>query len=377
MAYGIYIHIPFCLQNCKYCHFITVPLHQNKIERYQAAVLKEIDLYAASETDIVSVDSIYFGGGTPSLLPADYIETILNTCRESFHISSDCEISMEVNPSTIKNEKSRSYKKAGVNRISIGAQSFNNLELKTIGRLHSAGEISESVRILRESGFTNINLDLLLGLPFQTAETWRNTLSVLPALDISHVSVYMLDLDEPCPLSRSVADGSLTVADDDSIADLYLDAIDILGSFGFQQYEISNFARPGYVCRHNLKYWLRKPVIGFGLASHSFDGQSRYANFPDMEEYLLSLGNGRLPVLWRKVVKGKEALEETLFLGLRLNQGIQWSGLKHKYRDERLKKYESLLHKLGFEGLVEWKESNVRLTPSGMLLSNEIFRQFL
>jgi len=377
MAYGIYIHTPFCLQNCKYCHFITVPLHQDKIEKYQAAVVKEIDLYAASETDIVSVDSIYFGGGTPSLLPAEYIETILNTCRESFHISPGCEISIEVNPGTIKDGKSHSYKKAGINRISVGAQSFNDLELKTIGRLHTAGEISESVRILRESGFTNINMDLLLGLPFQSAQTWRNTLNVLPNLDISHVSVYMLDLDEPCPLSKSVSDGSLAVADDDSIADLYLDAIDVLDSFGFQQYEISNFARPGCVCRHNLKYWLRKPVIGFGLASHSFDGHSRYANFLDMEEYLLSLEKSQLPVLWRKAVKGKEALEETLILGLRLNQGIQWSGLKRKFRDERLMKYESLLHKLSSEGLVEWKESYVRLTPSGMLLSNEIFQQFV
>ena len=377
MAYGIYIHLPFCLQNCKYCHFITVPLHQDKIERYRAAVLKEIALYAASETDIISVDSIYFGGGTPSLLPADYIETILDTCRESFHISPGCEISMEVNPGTIRNETSSSYKKAGVNRISIGAQSFNDLELKTIGRLHTAGEISQSLRILRENGFENINMDLLLGLPFQTAETWRNTLNVLPGLDISHVSLYMLDLDEPCPLSKSVADGSLAVADDDSIADLYLDAIDVLDSFGFHQYEISNFSRPGYACRHNLKYWLRERVIGFGLGSHSFDGHSRYANFFEMEEYLLSLEKGRLPVLWRKVLKEKEALEETLFLGLRLNQGIQWSGLKRKYRDERLKMYESLLHQLVSEGLVEWKESNVRLTPAGMLLSNEIFQQFV
>ena len=323
------------------------------------------------------MDSIYFGGGTPSLLPADYIETILDTCRESFHISPGCEISMEVNPGTIRNETSSSYKKAGVNRISIGAQSFNDLELKTIGRLHTAGEISQSLRILRENGFENINMDLLLGLPFQTAETWRNTLNVLPGLDISHVSLYMLDLDEPCPLSKSVADGSLAVADDDSIADAYLDAIDVLDSFGFHQYEISNFSRPGYACRHNLKYWLREPVIGFGLASHSFDGHLRYANFFEMEEYLLSLEKGRLPVLWRKVLKEKEALEETLFLGLRLNQGIQWSGLKRKYRDERLKMYEGLLHKLVSEGLVEWRESNVRLTPAGMLLSNEIFQQFV
>ncbi|MEJ2245298.1 MAG: radical SAM family heme chaperone HemW [Acidobacteriota bacterium] len=377
MVYGIYIHIPFCLQNCKYCHFITVPLHQDKIEKYQAAVVKEIALYAASKTDIISVDSIYFGGGTPSLLSADYIETILDTCRESFHVSSDCEISMEVNPGTLENEKSLSYKKTGVNRISMGAQSFNELELKTIGRLHTVGEISESVGILRGSGFTNINLDVLLGLPFQTAETWRNTLNALSNLDISHVSVYMLDLDEPCPLSKSVADGTLVVPDDDSIADLYLDAIDVLDSFGFQQYEISNFSKPGYVCRHNLKYWLRKPVIGFGLASHSFDGRSRYANFLDMEEYLLSLERDQIPVLWRKTVRGKAELEETLFLGLRLNLGIQWSGLKRKYRDERLIKYESLLRKLGSEGLVEWKGSNVRLTPSGMLLSNEIFQQFV
>jgi oxygen-independent coproporphyrinogen-3 oxidase len=377
MAFGIYIHIPFCSQNCKYCHFVTVPLDRGLLEKYRTAVIKEISLYSQSLDENIEVDSIYIGGGTPSLLPAEYLEEILGACNDSFSVSGDCEISMEANPDTVRKDKSLSYKQNGINRISIGAQSFHNRELKAIGRNHNAGAIAASVNILRESGFSNINLDLLLGLPFQTAGSWRKSLDGISNLDVSHVSVYMLDLDEPCPLSESVADGSVSVPGDDLIADSYLETIDILASYGYQQYEISNFTRPGCACRHNLKYWLRNPVAGFGLSSHSFDGYSRYANFSTMNEYLHSLESGRLPVAWRKPLQEKQKLEETLFLGLRLNEGIQWARLQQGYRGNLLEKYENSLRMLGHEGFVEWNDTIVRLTPSGMLLSNEIFQLFV
>ena len=352
-------------------------MDQKIVEAYQAAVINEMALYAESETGKAKVDSIYFGGGTPSLLPAEYIAAILNACRKFFDVSMDSEISMEANPDTLLSPESRSFIKAGVNRISIGAQSFHGRELKIIGRVHTPGAITESVKKLQENGLTNINLDLLLGLPLQTADTWRENLKQVANLDISHVSVYMLDLDEPCPLSESVADGSVMVPDDDCIADLYLETIEILASYGYPQYEISNFSKPDRACRHNLKYWLRSPVIGFGLASHSFDGRSRYANFSEMGEYLDTVESGRLPVQWRRPLGEKQALEETLFLGLRLNQGLQWSRLKDSYGGECLVKYERDLQQLSFEGLTEWKGSVVRLTPSGMLLSNEIFQRFV
>jgi oxygen-independent coproporphyrinogen-3 oxidase len=187
----------------------------------------------------------------------------------------------------------------------------------------------------------------------------------------------MLDLDEPCSLSEAVTDGTVTVPDDDSIADLYLETIEVLDSYGYRQYEVSNFAQTGSSCIHNLKYWLRRPVIGFGLASHSFDGRSRYANFSEMKKYLKTVEQGCLPIQWRKELEGKRELEETLFLGLRLRRGIEWSSLVDRFGEEWLTEPQEYLQKLTTEGLVEWTGSNFRLTPSGMLLSNEIFQHFL
>ena len=377
MRSGIYVHIPFCTRNCHYCHFVTAPFNREITERYKSSLVKEIALYEGNAENTVQVDSIYIGGGTPSLLDAENVEEILQACRDHFSVSEDCEISLETNPDTLQKEKARSYSKAGVNRISVGVQSFHDRELEAIGRLHTVDSVTESVSILRETGFDNINLDLLLGVPLQTPESWRENLQKIPEYGFTHVSVYMLDLDEPCRLSSAVSDGSVTVAEDDVVADLYLETIDILDSYGYQQYEISNFAKPGYACRHNLKYWMREPYIGFGLASHSFDGCSRYANLRDMKKYFQALDAFCLPVEWRKSLGKKEALAETLFLGLRLNKGIRWTLLKQKYGESCLQEYEDFLRRLCNEGLVKWVNSTVKLTPNGMLLSNEIFQHFV
>ena len=377
MISGIYIHIPFCSQNCKYCHFVTVPYDHKIIRKYQAGILKEITLYAEFLEERIQIDSIYFGGGTPSLLPGENLAEILNACRDHFNVSGDCEISLEANPDTLTDRKSSLYRKSGVNRISMGVQSFHDRELEVIGRLHTFDSILKSVKILRKKEFTNINLDLLLGIPLQTPGSWRENLRRVSETGFSHVSVYMLDLDEPCQLSAAVSDGSVSVPEDDTVAGLYLETIDILASYGYQQYEISNFAQTGRKCRHNLKYWRRKPVIGFGLASHSFDGYSRYANFRIMDQYFKALDESRLPIDWRKSLGKKEALAEMLFLGLRMNEGVQWDKLRHNYREDDLKDFENSLREFGDKGFVEWEGSTVRLTANGMLLSNEIFQQFV
>jgi oxygen-independent coproporphyrinogen III oxidase len=376
VSLGIYFHIPFCLQKCSYCHFLSFPLSTKTESRYIKAMLLEMKRFSESR-NVEPVDSIYFGGGTPSLIPSDHIEQILEECRALFPLSDDCEISLEANPGTINTSKVLAYRKAGINRISMGAQSFNDRELSIIGRAHASEMIGDSLSLLRAQEFRNLNLDLILGLPEQSPKSWRYNLETFASLEIPHVSIYMLDLDDSSPLMPLIASGSLALPDEDMIADLYIETISFLHSYGCLQYEISNFARKGYTCRHNLKYWNREPVQGFGLGSHSFDGYSRFSNCTDIDEYCRLIECYNSPVVWREAVAAERALQESLFLGLRLSQGIDWNLIKNRYVSHSLDKYESALKELCKDGLTEWDGANVRLTVKGILLSNEIFQMFV
>jgi oxygen-independent coproporphyrinogen III oxidase len=374
---GLYTHIPFCLSKCSYCHFISFPYEQSLASRYGKAVIKEIEnISSLGGRDLVA-DSIYLGGGTPSLMPPDLIKGILTAFRSRFRIENDCEISLEANPGTLSRDKIDAFKNSGINRISIGAQSFADGELAAIGRIHRSQMIYEALGILKEGGFQNISLDLMLGLPFQTRESWKTNLDIVSQLNIPHISVYMLDLDDPCALADLVAGGSISIPEDDLVSDLYLETIDTLASIGYQQYEISNFAKPGYVCRHNLKYWQRDPVLGFGLASHSFDGKARWANKSTIDEYLEAIENGRNAEDWREAVGAIQAIQETLFLGLRMTNGIDLTGLSSECHESVLAKYAELFQRLSSHDMIKIDGGKVRLTPSGMLLSNEIFQQFI
>ncbi len=354
-----------------------MPLAGAPEERYYRTVLREMEESAESCADKGEVDSIYFGGGTPSLIPAAHIANLIASCRGLLQVSDDCEISLEANPGTITSEKVRTFRQSGVSRVSIGSQSFTDRELSAIGRLHTSDMISKSVSQLRAGGFSNLNLDLMLGLPGQTRETWRRSLDAVERLAVPHISVYMLDLDEQCPLNALVASGAVRVPDDDLISDLYLETIDFFSRRGYSQYEISNFALPGFACRHNLKYWQRDPVHGLGLGSHSFDGHSRYSNCMSLDDYFQSVESGQSPVNWREPVSAGQSLSESLFLGLRLIQGVDWKRLQDNYGGDCLSQYEPGMREFSKRGLVEWKDSTVRLTPSGMLISNEIFQLFI
>jgi len=376
MSLGIYIHIPFCQAKCSYCHFSSMQFQEDISERYRKAVLEEIRSFAPN-LEAPEVDSVYFGGGTPSLLPAEHISDIVRACRRKFSFAGDCEISMESNPGTLSPDKIAVYRDAGINRISVGAQSFVNGELASVGRLHTADMVRESVDRLRAGGFENINLDLMLGLPGQTAESWRQTLEETARCSVSHLSVYMLDLNEPCRLQSMVAEGSVCLPGEDLISDLYLETLGFLAARGYEQYEISNFARPGYACRHNLKYWKREKVHGYGLGSYSFDGHFRYANSSDIDRYMTRVENGVTPVIWKEPVTAEQELQETLFLGLRLREGVDWNRLRGSARGEFLAGYEDSLKSLFERGLVEQRGPILRLTESGILLSNEVFQIFV
>jgi oxygen-independent coproporphyrinogen-3 oxidase len=374
VSLGVYFHIPFCQSKCLYCHFISAPYRSEIAEEHHQSVLKE--LASCSSTD-EKVDSIYFGGGTPSIVPTHQISQLISACRKFFSVTEGCEISLEANPDAITEAKASAFLDSGVTRLSLGAQSFDDGELAAIGRSHSAEMISEALHSLKKEGFLNINLDLMLGLPRQTPESWRRNLRKIVELSIPHVSVYMLDLDDQCPLRSLVANGSIQIPEEDLVSDLYLETIDFLSSHGYQQYEISNFARPGFNCRHNLKYWTRQPVRGFGLGSHSFDGSRRYANNSEMDGYIQSIENGDSPVAWSELVSERQALEETIFLGLRLNQGIDWEIIREGCTYERRAAFEGSFEKLAAWGWIEWNDSVVRLTQQGMLFSNEVFQLFI
>jgi len=363
MSLGIYIHIPFCRTKCLYCHFLSQPLEAGTAVRYIEALTREI---VASPGPAGEVDSVYFGGGTPSLLDPGTLARVLEACRRRFVLSADCEISIEANPGTLSPVKATRLRGAGFNRVSVGAQSFSNRELSGVGRVHDSAMISRSVAILRQSGFENIGLDLLLGLPHQTRRSWLRTVDRACALPVTHLSVYMLDLDTDCPLRRLAAAGRIALPPEDLVADLYLETLDKLTEKGFEQYEISNFARDGRRCRHNLKYWLRHPVRGFGLGSHSFDGSVRSSNCADLGGYCAAVLSGRDPVEFSETLSPEQARGERLFLGLRLNEGvgcdqIGWLNLED----------------FAGRGLIRRQGSRICLTPSGMLLSNEIFQSFL
>jgi oxygen-independent coproporphyrinogen III oxidase len=374
VSLGVYFHIPFCQSKCLYCHFISAPYRSEIAEKYHQSVLKEL---ASCSSNDEKVDSIYFGGGTPSIVPTHQISQLISASRKCFSVTEGCEISLEANPDAITEAKASAFLDSGVTRISLGAQSFDDGELAAIGRSHNADMIFETLHSLKKKGFLNINLDLMLGLPRQTPDSWRTNLRKIVELSIPHVSVYMLDLDDQCPLRSLVANGSIQIPDEDLVSDLYLETIDFLSSHGYQQYEISNFARPGFNCRHNLKYWTRQPVRGFGLGSHSFDGTRRYANNSEMDGYIHSIENGDSPVAWSELVSDSQALEETLFLGLRLNRGIDWGIIRERCTYERRADFEVSFDKLASWGWIEWNDSVVRLTQQGMLFSNEVFQLFI
>ncbi len=378
MNLGIYIHIPFCRSKCRYCSFVSLPDSDALIERYFKALMREIcPIRQDAKGTPRRVDTIYFGGGTPSLVPAEHLADLMATCRSTFDVSVDCEISMEANPGTLEAAKLSLYREIGINRVSLGAQSFSADELSIIGRIHNPGQIHDSVELLQTGGLCNFNLDLMLGLPGQTASGWRRNLEEAISLAPSHISVYMLELDPKVPLYRTIGAGACRMPEEDAVADWYLATIEYLATEGFDQYEISNFSRPGCECRHNLKYWRRHPVLAFGVSGHSFDGSSRYANPDDMGDYLDSVEAGRNPSELQIPGSTESEFEETMFLGLRLTSGLDWNTIRMTREAARLVKQEASIRDLVELGLLEWQGTRVRLTRRGMLLSNEVFQRFM
>ena len=362
MPRAVYLHLPFCSQHCTYCPFaISTDLALQ--DQYVDALLREIDARSSLET----IDSIYLGGGTPSRTSLANLTRLFAKLRERFDIADDAEISMEANPEDVDEQALKQWRALGMNRISIGVQSFHDEELKAISRVHDRARAIEAVSQAAKSGMRT-NLDLILGLPQQTPESFRETLDLAVSLGAGHLSLYMLDLEEKTPLQVQVARGRVVLPEDDAVAQLYVEAIELLEAKGLHQYEISNFARAGEECRHNLRYWTRGEYYGFGLAAHSFLGDERFANTRDIRRYIDDSPNTRD---FSETLGDDEAKRETLFLQLRQTSGIH---------------YEQLVRLCGQEG-IEWTERGIQdgwlrrvdgrvaFTPAGFLQSNDFISQ--
>lgn len=370
MAAGIYIHIPFCKSRCSYCDFATdVYRSMNAVERYVGALCTEIE-NERDESRTLNADTVYFGGGTPSLLTPDQVGRILSAVREQFDISGDVEITMEMNPATVTAESLAGYRELGVNRASFGVQTFNDRDLKLLARGHDAKDARKTFKLLRDVGFDNISFDLIAGLPGQTMDDWRRNLYEAVAMSPEHLSLYLLEIHEGTPLAEQIRSGRRTPIDDELAAEMYELMIDTLADAGYIQYEISNFARPGFESRHNTKYWKLEPVYGFGVSAHSFDGVERYANERDTNAYVRSIESGSGAEVFREPIN--EA-SEAAFLGLRLSNGLDLDDMRSRFGNHLLPEVEDLVA----AGLLQLEQQNLRLTRRGMLMSNEVFSRFV
>ena len=383
MYAGIYIHIPFCRSRCSYCDFATGMYESELAARYVHAVVSEIAAWREVE-EPSDVDTIYLGGGTPSLLTPAQIEQILTAVRSRFKVVEGAEVTMEMNPGdggssvASKREKLREFRRCGINRASFGAQTFDNRELKQLGRTHSSSDIYSTFNHLREAGFENINFDLIAGLPGQTLAGWRRNLNEALNLRPAHLSLYLLDVHEGTPLAEQIKRGMRPVPDDDLAAEMYRLMIDEVSAAGYEHYEISNFCLPGFESRHNTKYWTGEPYYGFGCSAHSYDGErKRWSNERDAAKYVQLIEKEQSPLVERTGLSGEQARAESIFLGLRLMRGFNLQNYLRRFGNDLRDEYEVELVRLRDAGLIEVDENLIRLTTRGALLSNEVMTTFL
>jgi oxygen-independent coproporphyrinogen-3 oxidase len=372
MSLGVYVHLPFCSTHCTYCPFaISTDLALQ--DAYTEAVVREVENVGRASARPVGLkpdlrlQTLYFGGGTPSRTAIENLGRIFGALREAFLIEDGAEVTLEANPEDVSEESVQAWREMGVNRISVGVQSFHDEELAAIGRVHDRERAIEAVTTIVRSGARS-NLDLILGLPQQTASSYRESLDTAVALGAGHLSLYMLDLEERTPLQVQHARGRVALPEEDMVADLYVETIERLGEAGLQQYEISNFARPGQESRHNLRYWRRAEYLGFGMAAHSFLGARRFANTRDIRRYIELAPAARD---FEETLSDAETQHETIFLQLRQTSGMCYEDLVALRGKEGIAWIERGLQ----DGWLVRKGDRVAFTPSGFLQSNDFISQ--
>jgi putative oxygen-independent coproporphyrinogen III oxidase len=383
MSMGIYVQVPFCQTRCTYCNFHTGVVARDRYLPYVEAVCREI---AQTDGATVGADTIYIGGGTPSLLEPAALAKILDRIRSSSQSEPE-EVTLEADPETVTPEKARQWHNAGINRISLGAQSFQDTELKAAGRMHRREDIFRAVELLRAAGFRNISLDLIAGLPHQTRQSWEESVSQLVRILPEHVSIYMLEIDTGSRLGREVLAGGArysadTLPSDDDTADFYDSARARLQAAGYEHYEISNWGLPGRQSRHNLKYWQREPYFGFGAGAHSFDGFMRWANIHESDRYARMIEQGASTREQVEPVTPPIALSEDIFLGLRQLRGADFARIEREYSKEELLRDRLLtlrqrIETLQTHGMLDFDGTFVCIRPEKLTISSEILLELL
>ena len=371
----LYLHIPFCVKKCAYCDFLSFPSGQELQRRYAKRLMEDIDCMGKKYGDI-PVDTIFIGGGTPSVPESRLIVDLMERVNHAFQISDGAEISMEANPGTVTREKLKEYRRAGINRISFGLQSANDRELKLLGRIHTWAEFLESFALARECGFTNLNIDLMSALPGQTCESWKDTLKRVTDLEPEHISAYSLIIEEGTPFGEKYGseEGRKLLPDEDSEREMYHETKRFLRECGYERYEISNYAKPGRECRHNIGYWTGVPYLGLGLGASSYMNGSRFAVSSDMQQYL-----GEKPGTFTDLEKltKKDMEEEFFYVGLRMVSGVSLTEFKKRFGVSAQEVYPGLMETFVEEKAAEFRGDRFVLTDYGLDVSNYIMAQFL
>jgi oxygen-independent coproporphyrinogen-3 oxidase len=370
---GLYVHIPFCTAICNYCNFNRGLYDPDLKARYLGALIVEI----GRAGDGSAVDTIFFGGGTPSLLEPREIDAIIAACRNAFAIAPEAEVTLEANPESVSVERLGGYREAGVNRVSFGVQSFDDEELRRLSRLHTASRAELAVTEARRAGFDNISLDLMMWLPRQSVDGWLRNVDGLIAIRPDHASVYMLELYPNAPLREEMARAQWSQAPDDDAAEMYLQGMSRLEEAGYGQYEISNVALQGRESRHNLKYWQDGEWLGFGCGAHSTRYGARWKNVASTEEYVAAVTAGARLITDERRLSKEERLEEALFTGLRLTAGIDLGEMQKRYGVDVWARYGADLVTFADEGLLVYDGGSLKLTRRGMLLAHEIMAVFI
>lgn len=371
----LYLHIPFCVKKCAYCDFLSFPSGQEIQRQYAKRLMEDIDCMGKKYGDI-PVDTIFIGGGTPSVPESRLIVDLMEHVNRAFQISDGAEISMEANPGTVTREKLKEYRRAGINRISFGLQSANDRELKLLGRIHTWAEFLESFALARECGFTNLNIDLMSALPGQTCESWKDTLKRVTDLEPEHISAYSLIIEEGTPFGEKYGseEGRKLLPDEDSEREMYHETKRFLRECGYERYEISNYAKPGRECRHNIGYWTGVPYLGLGLGASSYMNGSRFAVSSDMQQYLEEKPGTFTDV--EKLTK-KDMEEEFFYVGLRMTAGVSLSEFERRFGMSAEEVYPGLMETFVEEKAAEFRGDRFVLTDYGLDVSNYIMAQFL